>query len=225
MVDGVHFRTAQLRWPEIGQRALAAALSDLAAMAAAPGEAYLALGVPSGTGAGEVAALARGAAELAAEHGTAIVGGDLSAAPVLMVSVTVVGWVSEAGEVIGRDGAQVGDRVCLTGALGGSGAGLAVLDGRAGAGLDDHVAGTLCERFARPPPPLCGWPSSGRARRPGDDRSLRRPRLRRGADRAAQRRSPRALPRRAAPGRGRAGGRARARGRAGAVRGHGRRGL
>ncbi|MGB0097213.1 MAG: AIR synthase related protein, partial [Solirubrobacteraceae bacterium] len=49
MVDGVHFRSEWLAPDELGHRALAAALSDLAAMAAAPGEAYLVLGLPAGT--------------------------------------------------------------------------------------------------------------------------------------------------------------------------------
>jgi thiamine-monophosphate kinase len=154
MVDGVHFRRDQLRPEEIGHRALAAAVSDLAAMGARPGEAYLALGVPSGFGTQPAVAVVRGAHSLAAEVGIVIAGGDVTRAPALTVSFTVVGWAHDADELVGRDGARPGDRVGVTGTLGGAGAGLALLDGRARAGLDDRTKGELQERYARPRPRL-----------------------------------------------------------------------
>ena len=72
----------------------------------------------------------------------------------LGIAFTVVGWADDAGELVARDGARPGDRVAVTGTLGGAGAGLAVLDGRAGAGVDPAVAGALRERYARPLPRL-----------------------------------------------------------------------
>ena len=154
MVDGVHFRTGQLTPEEIGHRALAAAVSDLAAMGARPGEAYLVLGIPAGFESGRALALVRGARALADEAGIAIAGGDVTSAPALTVSFTVVGWADDPGELVARDGALPGDRVAVTGTLGAAGAGLAVLDGRAGAGLDAGVADALRERYARPRPRL-----------------------------------------------------------------------
>src|SRR5947209_5912432 len=77
MVDGVHFRSSQLSARDIGHRALAAALSDLAAMAATPGEAYLGLGLPAGAETGYVLALASGARELGRHAGVTIAGGDI----------------------------------------------------------------------------------------------------------------------------------------------------
>ena len=102
MVDGVHFRLGQLTMDEIGHRAMAGALSDLAAMGADPGEAYLALGLPPHMELDGVLELATGARRLASNYGVAIVGGDVTRAGTLTVSVTVVGWVSDPSVLIGR---------------------------------------------------------------------------------------------------------------------------
>ena len=94
MVDGTHFRLGQASPADIGHRALAAALSDLAAMGAAPSEAYLGVVVPPRLPDADVLALHEGAEALAAATGTTIAGGDLVAGPVLTLAVTVVGWAS-----------------------------------------------------------------------------------------------------------------------------------
>lgn len=158
MIDGVHFRAGQLHPREIGHRALAGALSDLAAMGAAAGEAYLALGLPEGTGLEWAVALVEGAAELAKRVGARLVGGDVTRAPALSACFTVVGWVEDPGELVGRDGAQVGDRVGVTGQLGGAAAGLALLEDRVPitrrSALPEQVVAALRERYARPLPRL-----------------------------------------------------------------------
>jgi thiamine-monophosphate kinase len=154
MVEGVHFRAGQLTFAEIGHRALAGALSDLAAMGAAPGEAYLALGVPAGSSLDDLSALGEGMAGLATTCGVAIAGGDVTQAPALTVSVTVVGWADDPAHLVRRDGARPGDVVCVTGTLGASGAGLAVIEGRAGGRLDEHRAASLRRAYALPQPRL-----------------------------------------------------------------------
>src|SRR3954462_11921417 len=95
MVDGTHFRLGPACGPaDAGRRALAGALSDLAAMGAAPGEAYLGVVLPPGLGDDDVLALHAGAEALATECGVPIAGGDLPAGPALTIAVPVVGWAS-----------------------------------------------------------------------------------------------------------------------------------
>jgi thiamine-monophosphate kinase len=160
LVDGVHFRTGQLSPGEIGHRGVAGALSDLAAMAAPAGEIYLALGLPAGTDFADALALVGGARAVAEAAGATIAGGDISSSATLTVTVTVVGWVDDPGELVGRDGARAGDVVVVTGELGAAGAGLALLEGDAGgATLSADTRASLHERYARPQPRL----AAGRA--------------------------------------------------------------
>ena len=122
-------------------------------MGAEAGEAYLTLGLPAESEPAWTRALVAGAAELAGACGVTIAGGDVTVAPSLMLSFTVVGWTDDAGELVGREGARPGDLVGVTGELGGSGAGLALLEGRAK--LDTpELTDELRSRYALPRPRL-----------------------------------------------------------------------
>jgi thiamine-monophosphate kinase len=147
LVEGVHFRRDRASLAQIGHKALATALSDLAAMGAEPGEAYVVLGVPTDLDEDGCLELLDGMAALATATGTALAGGDLSRALELFIAVTVVGHAPRPAGFVTRDGARPGDALVLTGGLGGAGAGLMLLEDPAlddaAADIDPAIAGSM----------------------------------------------------------------------------------
>jgi thiamine-monophosphate kinase len=127
-VETVHFRLDTTSLRDLGHKCLAASLSDLAAMAAEPGEAYIAIGLPEKVEPAELLELVDGAEALAKEVGVTICGGDLTRSGELFVAVTTVGHAARESALVGRDGARSGDLIGVTGALGGAGAALLLLE-------------------------------------------------------------------------------------------------
>lgn len=151
LVEGVHFPRGTAA-ADIGWKALAVNLSDLAAMGASPAWALLALTLPDADAA-FVEGFAEGFAKLAQSHRLALVGGDTTRGP-LSISVAVHGFVPP-GKALTRTGARVGDAVLVTGTLGDAAAGLHALqhpldDGDGRSGLRDY----LIERLNLPTPRL-----------------------------------------------------------------------
>lgn len=121
-VEGVHFRRGWFEDEQLGARAFAAAVSDLAAMGATPLAAVSSLVLPAHEAEALGLAIARGQSEAAARYVCPVVGGNLSRGGELSISTTVLGLVSRAP--LRRDGARPGDRIWLAGALGLARAGL-----------------------------------------------------------------------------------------------------
>jgi thiamine-monophosphate kinase len=153
VVDGVHVDLAFCSPHDVGWKALMGALSDLAAMGARPIGALVALCVPESAGAGAAGELTlgvmEGVAQASRQSGCPVVGGDVSAAGVLVVAVTVMGTL-DGGTPVLRSGAAAGDVILVTGPCGGSAAGLRVL--RAGRAVDgtDPVEPALAGAYRRP---------------------------------------------------------------------------
>ena len=115
LVEGVHFRLDWLSWQELGFRAAAVNISDLAASGARPEALLVSLGLPGETELDEVVSLYAGIAEA----GVPVRGGDTTETASVFVSVTAVG---RAERVPGRSGAEPGDLLVVTGPLGAAGA-------------------------------------------------------------------------------------------------------
>jgi thiamine-monophosphate kinase len=144
LIEGVHFRRGEAEPQLIGRKALGTALSDLAAMGAEAGEAYVVLGAPPELDEEEFLALLDGMLSLAAETGTTLLGGDVTRAPALTLVLTVVGHAAAPEQLIGRGGGEPGDLLVLTGELGGAAAGRLLLERP---DLAESVAEATAERL------------------------------------------------------------------------------
>jgi thiamine-monophosphate kinase len=157
MVEGRDFRRDWSTAYDVGWKAAAQNLADVAAMGAVPTALLVGLVAPPTLDVSWVEGLADGLAAACSGTGSTVVGGDLSSGETVVVSVTALGDLEGRGPVL-RSGARPGDVVAVAGRLGWSAAGLALLE----AGAVD-AAPELVDAHRRPHPPYAAGPSAARA--------------------------------------------------------------
>ena len=139
LVEGTHFSRSTASARDIGYKAIAVNVSDIAAMGASPRYALCALTLSDAVDAAWVMELFGGMREACDEHAVSLVGGNLARGPEVTVAVTVTGEVAP-GRAVTRAGARPGDRLVVTGSLGGSAAGLRLASGRTPPSDDERAA-------------------------------------------------------------------------------------
>jgi thiamine-monophosphate kinase len=152
IVDGVHFVLDSYGPEAVGRKALAASLSDLAAMGAAQGEAYVVVAAPGELSDDDLLGIADGLAGMAIREEVTIAGGDLVRSPVLVVSVTAVGYEPGGTRFVTRGGAKPRDLVAVTGELGGAAAAVELMEAGERRGDPPDRGEAVLERQLNPPP-------------------------------------------------------------------------
>lgn len=148
LVEGVDFNFGYSTGYDVGWKALAVNVSDIAAMGGRPAHAVITVGAPTWASTALLEEVARGIAEAAERWRVAVVGGDVTRAQYLLVNVALTGALIRERPVL-RSGATVGDALCVTGRLGGSAGGLLALQAGLDEDDDDALQG-LIKRHRRP---------------------------------------------------------------------------
>ena len=149
LIQDVHFSLGITPWEDLGWKALAVNLSDIAAMGGAARYALVSLALPNDTEVDDVTALYQGMIDLARESGVAIVGGDISNAPLVIITITVLG-IARNNHVLTRTAAMPGEQVAVTGHLGAAAAGLEMLTRQLR--FDGEASNSLRNAFLHPYP-------------------------------------------------------------------------
>ncbi|MFC1899425.1 thiamine-phosphate kinase [Chloroflexota bacterium] len=151
LIQGVHFPVEPASWQALGWKAMAANLSDIAAMGGTPLYALVSLALPGETEVDCVTDLYRGILEIANQHGAAIVGGDMSSAPMMIINITVLGSNEKRGNpILLRSTARPGEKIAVTGFLGASAAGLKMMQENLRLPTEDATC--LRQAFEKPHP-------------------------------------------------------------------------
>jgi thiamine-monophosphate kinase len=130
LVQDVHFDLDTISWEELGWKALAVNLSDIAAMGGIPKYALLSLALPSEVEVEDISKFINSMMHLAKDFEVAIVGGNVAASPNVVITLTIIGS-SKGKNLLKRSTASSGEQIAVTGYLGSSAAGLEMLKGKA----------------------------------------------------------------------------------------------
>ena len=150
-IQDVHFSLDITPWNELGWKALAVNLSDIAAMGGVPRYALVSLALPADTELDDITALYQGMIELAQQFGVAIVGGDTSSAPLVAINITIFGSArSQAKHILTRSTAKASEKVAVTGYLGAATAGWEMLTKQLQ--FDPEATACLKKAFLHPYP-------------------------------------------------------------------------
>ena len=162
VVEGVHFSRAYSTPADIGHKALAVNLSDLAAMAATPRWAVLSLVLPGSTLVADVEDLVDGLAALAVRHTVSVIGGNITRTDGPMVVDITAGGEVGSRKWLTRSGALAGHEIYVSGGIGAAAAGLEMLAAAQGSGIGDQGSGCIA-RHRRPEPRVRLGVAMGRA--------------------------------------------------------------
>lgn len=149
MVQNIHFTLETITWEELGWKSLAINISDIAAMGGLPHYALIALALPDNTEVENIAGLYRGMIDIARQYKIAIVGGNVSRAPQVSITITLLGS-SPDNKILQRSTAKVGDTIAVTGYAGSAAAGLEML--KKSIKFSPKITGYLRNAFLHPVP-------------------------------------------------------------------------
>jgi thiamine-monophosphate kinase len=147
VVEGVHADLGLVGLDDFGWRAVSTAVSDIAAMGGCADHLLVSIAAPPST---DLALLYTGIIDASSHHGVSVVGGDLSTAKKIAVTVAVAGHMPEGEKPVLRSGATPGDAIVVTGPLGAAGAGLRILKGRTTARPGSGLGQRLIDAHRRP---------------------------------------------------------------------------
>lgn len=148
MVDGIHFTSETTPWRDLGWKAIASNVSDVAAMGGTPAFALVTLGLPADTLVDDIRELYMGMNEICREFGARVIGGDMVRSPVGFITVALTGIA--AGKPMVRTAAKPGHLVGVTGSLGGSAGGLRMMLEASGTPGSDADQLAISHRRPRP---------------------------------------------------------------------------
>jgi len=151
MVQDIHFNLKDTTWKELGWKSLAINLSDIAAMGGVPQYALVSLSVPGDLEVDNISDLYEGMVDLAKEFGVAVVGGDVTNAPNIVITITIFGSLKDRSKFpLTRSSAVPGDLIAVTGYLGTSAAGLKIVT--EGLTVSEETRTVLRQAHFRPTP-------------------------------------------------------------------------